>query len=332
MDLSTMDLRWWWIAAILALVTIAVIAVQLLRPIRPRAGGEADLRAAHTDRVHQIPAYRRLACQHLRRLGVQLVCLVIALGGAGLVAARLSNAEPPQLKNRDIMLCLDVSGSMKKVDALVVDSYLQLVDRLDNERIGFVIWDSSAVTVFPLTSDTAFIREQLRIARDQLASENNDFVLGTREAGDGSSMVGDGLVSCTQRFDNTDKARPRAVVLATDNIVNGKPIFTLDQAIAEDVRNQVMVFAIAPDIDKEVELSALRNQVRRTGGDLLKVRPGETSDVSAISAAVEEKQRALLENDPTRYLVDEPWPGVIALCLGLVAASWFGVLLERRRR
>lgn len=319
-----MELRWWWMAAALLGAAVLVVAYALAaRPRRARTPGAAT-RAAHTDRLHRIPLYRTLARRHLRRLLAQVACAGVALLGATLLAARLAQPDPAQLHSRDIILCLDVSGSMRQVDAEVVDSYRRLADQLRDERIGFVMFDSSAVTVFPLTSDAGFIRDQLRTARDRLAAGDDAFVTGTREAGVGSSLVGDGLASCTQRFDNAATGRPRSVVLATDNIVNGQPIYPLDQATALAQRAQVMVFAIGPDTDAEAELAALQDQARRTGGDLLRIRSGEASDVGRITAAVESRQKALLAGGGPRRLVDQPWPGAVLVALGLVGGTLVG--------
>ena len=42
----------------------------------------------------------------------------------------------PEQHNRDIMLCLDASGSMSSADAAVVDVFSELAAEFDGERIG----------------------------------------------------------------------------------------------------------------------------------------------------------------------------------------------------
>ncbi|MBN4668873.1 VWA domain-containing protein, partial [Pandoraea nosoerga] len=108
---------------------------------------------AHVDRLRALPAYRDHARRRVRCLVIAAVCWGGAACGAGLVAARLQGIDDDdrQIRTRDVMLCLDVSGSMEGVDRQVINTYIQLADHISDDRIGFVMFDSSAVTVFPLT-------------------------------------------------------------------------------------------------------------------------------------------------------------------------------------
>ena len=117
------------------------------------------------------------------------------------VAAVLGAARPvqrvtlvDQKDNRDIVLCLDVSGSMIDVDAEVVSTFLRLAEGFRGERISMVIFNSSAVPVFPLTDDYDFVSDQLRRAQRSLTivDGKDPFFAGTLN-GAGSSLIGDGL-------------------------------------------------------------------------------------------------------------------------------------------
>ena len=63
--------------------------------------------------------------------------------------------------SRDIVLCLDVSGSALPYDREVIDTYRTLVDNFKGERIGLSIFNSTSRTVFPLTDDYELVSEQL---------------------------------------------------------------------------------------------------------------------------------------------------------------------------
>jgi uncharacterized protein with von Willebrand factor type A (vWA) domain len=84
--------------------------------------------------------------------------LAVVLGAV--VAARpiAQKTIQPVSTNRDIMLCLDVSGSMTDVDKEIVSIFDKLADGFKGERVGLTIFNSSAVQVFPLTDDYRFIQ------------------------------------------------------------------------------------------------------------------------------------------------------------------------------
>ena len=63
--------------------------------------------------------------------------------------------------NRDIVLCLDVSGSTLPYDRQVIASYLDLVRNFRGERMALSIFNSTSRTVFPLTDDYVMITAEL---------------------------------------------------------------------------------------------------------------------------------------------------------------------------
>lgn len=318
-----MELRWWWAGA-LVLLAAAVIAVVRLR--RRRVPTESDgLLASNTARLRTTPRYQALVRTYTRWLTVQLACLVLALAGAALLLARVATVtvERPEQRNRDVVLCLDVSGSMTDADAKVVRSYRQLVDQMEGERISLVIWDSSPVTVFPLTSDYAFVKTQLEEFAQQLDTNSIDAWSGTME-GSGSSLVGDGLAACVNRFDQTDSDRSRTIVLATDNQVNGEFVFSLPEATDLALRKKIMVYGIYPDRYGGEEADELAAQCRRTKGDLLRLDDDDAS-TAPIAQAVAKQEQKVFKGQPVRLSHDAPFPAALLLALGslgVVLAGW----------
>ena len=133
--------------------------------------------------------------------------------------------------NRDVMLCLDVSGSMKELDESILRQFIDIAAGLPGDRIGLTIWNGAAITVFPLTDDTDYVAATLEFAVDQLNRGARSFVMGTEEGG--SSLIGDGLASCVLRFDRLDEERARSIVFATDNALAGDPIVSLHSAAVD---------------------------------------------------------------------------------------------------
>ncbi|WP_418058813.1 VWA domain-containing protein [Pimelobacter simplex] len=315
----------WWAGALLvaAAVLAGGLAWWLARPRRP-AG--AAVPAANLGRIRALPAFRALVRQEWRRRRVELVSLVLAVAGAALLASRLVGVsdDAEELRTREVVLCLDVSSSMKEIDVAVIDSYLALVDQLDEERIGFVMFDAYAVTAFPLTTDHAYVSEQLTAAKTAIAQGQ---VPGTSAARVGSSLIGDGLATCVRHLDARDPVRSRTVVLATDNLVSGDAIYSVAQAgrLAEEAG--VMVFGVMPGNTEPRAIDELRAAVRPTAGDIVTLEPGAPANVVTISSAIESQQKTALLTQAQDRSFDRIWPGALLLLAGLA-----GSLASVRRR
>ena len=298
----------------------AVVAAGAWRLRRRQAGGD-PLWAAATDRVRRLPTYQRLLMAQTRARRTELAGAVLALLGLALLGSRLVGVDDDaeELRHRDVVLCMDVSGSMTALVEDVLDTYVDLAAQLSEERVGFVMFDANAVTGFALTDDHDEVAARLAAAKAELAEE--DLVAGTSAPGSGSSLVGDGLASCVQHFDRLEEERARTLVLATDNLVSGDSIYTLRQATDLAVEHDVMVFGIAPEGTRGDAMVELRAQTARTHGDVLVVSPGRSTNVVVIADAIASQERtALLETAQERSF-DLVAPGVLLVLLGLLLSS-----------
>jgi Ca-activated chloride channel family protein len=325
-----MELMWWW------LLPPAAVAVCAAWWAARRTDGNANARrrpVAHADRLTLLPEYQAALRRHRRRLAVALLACAALLASTAVAAARpigVATTRPEQ-HNRDIMLCLDTSGSMSSADAAVVDVFSRLAAEFDGERIGLTIFDSTAIQVFPLTDDYHYAQEQLKLARDAFDGKpgSSGFLDGTW-SGRGSSLIGDGLASCLNSFPRTagQAPRSRSVVLATDNFLSGEPIMTLGEAAALARDSAVRVYALNPgDLDygagPDQPGAQLRAAAESTGGAYYALDNPEA--VPGVVRGVEETEKAALRGAPRAVVSDEPGlPLTAALLSGLVlaAAGW----------
>ncbi|MET4900295.1 VWA domain-containing protein [Paenarthrobacter sp. Y-19] len=328
-----MELTYWWILP-LAAAAVAVSTLLYLRRRRP----VLTRAIAHGDRLIGLPEYRHA----LRRYRVRLV-LAALLAGLFLAAAAITAARPaqrsteqPEIRNRDIVLCLDVSGSMTSTDAALAAVFKDLAKEFDGERIGMVIFDSSSVQLFPLTDDYDYAEEQLTQAEKALADGAGSFFDGTWN-GEGSSLIGDGLASCVQSFPDTagngvtaeDTKRSRSVVLATDNFVSGASIFSLSEAGALAAGKNVKVHALNPsDMDYGDDSgqpgAQLKATAEATGGTYSTLDSPDA--VPRIVRQVQETEATAYLSAPRSVVADAPaWPLGVALLAGL------GMLVLGRR-
>lgn len=321
-----MDLKQGWPALGLVLAVVAIGAWRYRYGLVDRRSAATDLRIAHEERIHRLPRFRFLARRRVRWLIVDVGFAAVALAGALIHVARpvavADNSR--EMRSRDVMLCLDVSGSMTIADQAVIASYLKLIGRLDGERIGLVVWDSSSVLAFPLTDDYEFVEAQLRsllaaFGNQVLGSDDVDgrSVLDAATIGEGSSLIGDGLMSCLLRFDQRDHQRPRTVVFATDNELAGRPSFTLEEAGRRAVDAQVLVFAITPGIEASSQRDELQRVVRSTGGELLDITADPAIETRIIRGIEAQQRRAILAAAGSRSF-DLVWPGAVVMTVGVL--------------
>ena len=154
--------------------------------------------------------------------GMALVLLLIALAGPQRLLAESKLAS----EGIDIVLALDVSGSMSAED-YVIDGHR--ISRLDiikstvenfikqrtNDRMGLIVFGSQAYTVCPLTMDHEWLLENLHQIR-----------IGVIED---ATAIGSGIATSLLRLKNS-KAKTRIIVLLTDGANNSGKIQPLDAA------------------------------------------------------------------------------------------------------
>lgn len=318
-------LTWPWLpgAALLALVLALLIGWTLPRR---RAGGPT---VANTEELWHSPAVRPWVRRYRAwRLGA-LAVVGLTLWTAAQVAAQPAQVEERSrvLANRDIVLCLDVSGSMASFGSQVADTFLTLVDSFEGERIAMSIFNSTSATVFPLTDDYELVRERLEEGKRALGRPGSqaywDFVAGVDGIPDQASLIGDGLASCGLLFDQFDAERSRSIIFSTDNAVFGQPIYTLPQATDLVMARGVVVhglFGFDPAYTGQFERLEMRSEVLRSGGLFFEL--DDPGLVDAIIEDVQSYQEVDMEAEPERIRVDANDALIRWLALGVL-----GVLL-----
>lgn len=312
-----MALMWGWLGLVaIGIGALALGAGLLWRQRRVRREGMV---VARVYRLRELPRFRQLAKRQSMMASVGLCCWVVAGLGAALCMSRLIGVDDQakEIQTRDVVLCLDVSASMADINRDIIGSYLGLVDELTEERIGLVVFDSAAITVMPLTTDKAVITDQLTQLRDRIGQGR---IPGTFLGDHGSSLIGDGLASCVSRFDQLNDDRARVIVLATDNLVSGSPIYSLPQAVDLAVARHIVVFGIAPDSIEREGVTQLRQETQRSFGDTMEIRPGAPANTELIAQRVKEQSKKALLALPSHRSFDIPWPGTALLVIGFAGA------------
>lgn len=308
----------WIVLPALGGVLLVALLVWLVLRVR---GVAAPVALANTEMLRALPEYRRAVRRHR-----WMVAGGVALVGILAVAAVLGAARPvqrmtlvDQKDNRDIVLCLDVSGSMIDVDAEVVSTFLRLAEGFRGERISMVIFNSSAVPVFPLTDDYDFVSDQLRRAQRSLTlvDGKDPFFAGTLN-GAGSSLIGDGLATCVRSFDHPELKRARSVILASDNEAAGKSLFTLPEGGQLATTAGIQVYGMNPSDNPSSSAAVeMRQVVESTGGIYFAL-----NDVSAVRRtleAVTSREATRIPSAPRTVIHDAPGIPIALATLAVLA-------------
>ncbi|GAB3870882.1 VWA domain-containing protein [Terrabacter terrigena] len=326
MELNGLDLKW---PGVLSLgVLVAVALAFLVHRMVSRRSARAAAAVANSTALTELPEYRRALRLHRIRMAV-LALSAVLLGGAALVGAARpldTTVDKPQTRSRDIMLCLDISGSMAAYDATLVATFKSLVKSFEGERIGLVIFNSSAATVFPLTDDYDFINDELDTATKALSGdpEFESFFAGTFN-GRGTSLIGDGLATCVSSFDKVDLQRARSVVFATDNHLAGRPIIDVDEAGELAKAKGVRVYGLNPEEDgPDDEALEMREVVTGTAGHYYAM--GDQSAIKGIVDSVQAQEATLIDAASRSLYSDNP-----TLPIALAGVGLLGVVGASRR-
>lgn len=270
---------------------------------------------ANSRYLQSLPTYKKALSRY--KLMIKALAVVVGLMFGVLLFLSLRPAskstQTPEFKNRDIVLCLDVSGSMSSTDAKVVEVFSELSKGFKGERIGMVIFDSSSATIFPLTDDYAFITDTLNKTKEAFTNEDYskntfDIFTGVNE-GDGSSLVGDGLASCVLRFDKLGSKRSRSIILATDNYANGSQIVDIKQAGALAKQKDVRVYGLNPSDYSSGSYTdptsqEFREVVLSTEGDYYKF--SEPGAVAGIIDKISKQEATRFKGTPSAVISDNP--------------------------
>lgn len=324
-------------------VAVAVVAAGAALGwfLRGRPAATARRYVANSSYLLTLPSFRRRLLR--RRLGAGLLVALVAAttAAAALLVGRPVDryVEDERMATRDIVLCLDVSGSMIPFDSEVLEVFAEMVPSFRGERIALNIWNATTRVVFPLTDDYALVERELAEGAEILDIDiTNPFtsaerfralerwIAGTVSWSDAnSSLIGDGLANCALSFDQADTERSRTIIMATDNQVAGVPIFSLPEAAAfADERGARIHGLYAAGIPDSFARQEYEEVVTSRGGLFHELT--DAAAVEGIIADITAQQAVELQSDPKVVEVDRPdrWLGaLVALVAMLVLGAWW---------
>ena len=223
--------------------------------------------------------------------------------------------------NRDIILCMDISTTVDHLNFELVGKLKEVVENLNGERFGIVIFNTSPLYLCPLTTDYERVLEELDIIEEALEmrydyyegrigystryAELDEYISAGTLVGNsrrGSSIIGDGLAAAALDFTNVeeDPDRSRIIIFSTDNDLQGDEIITLPEAGQLCVDRGITVYGIGTEQMYPSDRNMMSRTVEMTGGEFYY---GENSRV--VGNIVENIQEHVASLDTVDYEISE---------------------------
>lgn len=204
------------------------IPLLVLWYIRKHRDVSPDLRFVHSEFIQNTRKSIRLRLLHLpfalRMIAVFLLILALARPQS------LSSTRDVSVEGIDIMITLDISGSMLAEDfkpnrmEAAKNTALDFIDMRPNDRIGMTVFSGQSFTLVPLTTDHVMLKELSANIRTGMVEDG--------------TAIGDGLATAVNRLRDSD-AISRVIILLTDGINNRgsiDPLTAAEIAALYDIR------------------------------------------------------------------------------------------------
>jgi Ca-activated chloride channel family protein len=303
----------------------------LVRRLLPAAEAAAPaLRVPYGERLGAIGG--RIGPARAKRLGMLPWLAWALLCVAAARPQQLGEVVQPPQTARDLMLAVDLSGSMDERDIelngrtvsrlaaakAVIDEFLE---RRQGDRVGLIVFGERAYALTPLTRDLDTVREQLRGMEAKIAGQ--------------ATAIGDAIALATKRL-QVRPADQRVLILLTDG-VNTPGLLEPEKAavIARDAGVRIHTIAFGGDGGSATLLGmpiprpgsgdmtdegGLRRIAETTGGRAFVAR--DADQLAGIYGEIDKLEPVEREGEPLRPRIERyPWPLTAALLCALLALA-----------
>ena len=308
-------------------------------------------KVANTRHIKEIPLYKELERKY--KIIIIIIEIVIFLN---IIMCLVLLSRPYKTKTttnkssrKDIFLCMDVSTSVAALDYELVDNLKDVVKKLDGERFGISIFNTTTILYVPLTDDYDYVVQKLENLKrpfqlgerdydynygngelKRLSSEENNelnrFYDGTILDAEtrGSSLIGDGLATCLFSFPNMEEERDRIIIFATDNDLAGDEKISLEDAAKLCKDKNIVVYGLAPNAknvrhikDAEEKQAKFKSAVEQTNGNFYV--QSDNLSVKNIVKDIQNRQRIAVDERTETKKIDTPEVAVRLLLLFSIA-------------
>ncbi|MCQ0970204.1 VWA domain-containing protein [Paracoccus sp. TK19116] len=301
----------------LLLLPLPILLLRIL-PRRMQAGSALTLPPAIAESFASSDAAPVRRHVRLVLLSLAWVMLVGALSGPR--DERVLDVIPAS--GRDIVLALDLSGSMEREDftldgrqvsrlAAVQDVGSRFVRGRIGDRVGLVVFGDRAYVAASLSHDAAAVAQAVETTRIGVSGK--------------ATAIADGL-GLSIRHLRERHAKSRVIVLLSDGQDTTGAVDPVDAAmVARDLGIRIYTIALGPaDLQADpgsrdaVDSETLRRIAEAAEGQTFRVRT--TEDLQAVTDAIDRLEPSLADAPPIRAW-REYWPWLAAAGTALLALS-----------
>lgn len=317
----------------IAIALFVVFFILTFVPLKSRKGKyKKGKKVANAFFISEDPVYRR------RMIIYKLLTFVMVFTcSLSIVLSTFMTSRPyertttvEEKYTRDIFLCIDISSSVDTLNSNIISNLKDIVENMQGERFGLVIFNTSPVLLVPLTNDYEYILDELDRLQEHIETRIHDyFSVGDSyiEEGTlidwqkrGSSLIGDGLAATLFDFNNLDEdtERTRLIIFSTDNQLNefepGSSFVTLQEAADLCAKKDVKVYGIGTETMNPVEKNDMKTAVLKTGGKFYV--EGQSGTYTSIVKDIERDTKGFVEE--LEVVEEDEWveiPFVILVAL-----------------
>lgn len=259
------------------------------------------------------------------------VALWVTLVFAGAKPQWIGEPVPLQNEGRDMMLAVDLSGSMKIQDMkyrgqnfrrvdVVKSVVADFVEQRQGDRLGLILFGDNAYLQAPLTFDRSTVKQLLEEAFLGMAGN--------------STAIGDAIALGIKRLKERPNAA-RVLILLTDGentagetspqqaadlaVIAGVKIYTIGVASDQLIEDGFGFFSNTKKASADLDENVLQSIADKTGGQYFRAR--DTQGLSAIYETLN-KIEPVDQNErvyrPIQSLMH--WPLALAMALSLLLA------------
>lgn len=286
----------------------------------------AALRVPYVEQLQSIAKSQTIIALHRPRWLLWAVWVLLCTALAR--PQQLGEPVQPPMQARQMMLAIDLSGSMSEPDmqlgGRVVDRLTaakavmaDFLRRRQGDRIGLLVFGQRAYALTPLTTDLTTVREQLR-----------DSVVGLAGR---ETALGDAIALSVKRLREQAQGQ-RVLIILTDGVNTAgmlEPGKAAELAEAEHVRVHTIAFGgrggyslfgiqVSADEDEQIDEDILRSIASRTGGHFF--RAHDTDELAGIYTELDQLEPVHADGPAMQPRIERYyWPLSAALLVACLA-------------
>lgn len=227
-----------------------------------------------------------------------------------------SNEERTEGEGIDIVLCMDISGTMSQTDfpptrmEAAKQVAVEFVNARKTDRIGLVIFGGESFTQCPLTTDYSMLVTQIK------AVNNTSGILDPDK-----TAIGSGLATSVERLKRV-KAKSKVIILLTDGENNAGLIDpNTAKELAKYYKIKVYTIGVSPfAATHAINETMLKSIATETGA--LYFRATDNESLSSVYSQIDKLEKTKVETSSFARYSEQFYPFAIAAVVLLLIEVW----------